>query len=34
MARWTADTAGDPKASRFVFADTNADVDWLNAELR
>jgi len=34
VARWTADTAADPGASRFVFAYTNAEVDRLNAELR
>jgi Ti-type conjugative transfer relaxase TraA len=34
VARWTADTAADPTASRFVFAYTNADVSQLNAELR
>ncbi len=34
VARWTADTAADPQASRFVFAYTNAEVDRLNAELR
>jgi hypothetical protein len=34
VARWTADTAADPAASRFVFAYTNADVSQLNAELR
>jgi len=34
VARWTADTAADPHASRFVFAYTNAEVDRLNAELR
>jgi hypothetical protein len=34
VARWTADTAADPKASRFVFAYTNADVSQLNADLR
>jgi len=34
VARWTADTAADPHASRFVFAYTNIEVDRLNAELR
>ena len=34
VARWTADTAADPAASRFVFAYTNVDVSQLNAELR
>jgi Ti-type conjugative transfer relaxase TraA len=34
VARWTADTAADPRASRFVFAYTNAEVSQLNAELR
>ena len=34
VARWTADTAADPKASRFVFAYTNAEVSQLNADLR
>jgi len=34
VTRWTADTAADPGASRFVFAYTNAEVDRLNAELR
>ncbi len=34
VAHWTADTAADPQASRFVFAYTNAEVDRLNAELR
>ena len=34
VARWTADTATDPAASRFVFAYTNVDVSQLNAELR
>jgi len=34
VARWTADTAADPHASRFVFAYTNVEVDRLNAELR
>jgi len=34
VARWTADTAADPHASRFVFAYTNVEVDWLNAALR
>jgi len=34
VARWTADTAADPQACRFVFAYTNAEVDRLNAELR
>jgi hypothetical protein len=34
VARWTADTRADPKASRFVFAYTNADVSQLNADLR
>jgi len=34
VARWTADTAADPQASRFVFAYTNVEVDRLNAELR
>ena len=34
VARWTADTLADPRASRFVFAYTNADVSQLNAELR
>src|SRR5271165_7129596 len=34
VAKWTADSAVDPCASRFVFAYTNADVDRLNAELR
>lgn len=34
MAQWSADTAADPSASRFVFAYTNADVDLLNAALR
>ena len=34
VARWTADTAADPGASRFVFAYTNVEVDRLNAELR
>src|SRR5271165_2415886 len=34
VAKWTADSAADPRASRFVFAYTNADVDRLNAELR
>ena len=34
MARWTADTAAQSGASRFVFAYTNRDVDTLNAELR
>jgi len=34
VARWTADTAADPQASRFVFAYTSAEVDRLNADLR
>ena len=34
VARWKADTLADPKASRFVFAYTNADVSQINAELR
>ncbi len=34
MERWKADTLADPKASRFVFAYTNADVGEINAELR
>jgi Ti-type conjugative transfer relaxase TraA len=34
VARWKADTLADPKASRFVFAYTNADVSQVNAELR
>ena len=34
VARWEADTAADPAASRFVFAYTNADVSLINAELR
>ena len=34
VARWKADTAQDPRASRFVFAYTNAEVSTLNAELR
>jgi len=34
VERWKADTLADPKASRFVFAYTNADVSQLNAELR
>ena len=34
MARWTADTATDGEATRFVFAYTNVEVDALNAELR
>jgi Ti-type conjugative transfer relaxase TraA len=34
VARWTADTATDTEATRFVFAYTNVEVDALNAELR
>jgi len=34
VERWKADTLADPKASRFVFAYTNADVSQLNEELR
>ena len=34
VARWSADTAADTEASRFVFAYTNKDVDALNAALR
>ncbi len=34
VERWKADTLADPKASRFVFAYTNADVGEINAELR
>jgi len=34
VARWKADTLANPKASRFVFAYTNADVSQVNAELR
>ena len=34
VARWKADTLADPRASRFVFAYTNADVSQINAELR
>jgi Ti-type conjugative transfer relaxase TraA len=34
VAQWKADTLADPKASRFVFAYTNADVSQINAELR
>jgi Ti-type conjugative transfer relaxase TraA len=34
VARWTADTATDGEATRFVFAYTNVEVDALNAELR
>jgi len=34
VARWKVDTLADPKASRFVFAYTNADVSQVNAELR
>jgi Ti-type conjugative transfer relaxase TraA len=34
VARWKADTAETPDATRFVFAYTNKDVDKLNAELR
>jgi Ti-type conjugative transfer relaxase TraA len=34
VARWTADTVADPRASRFVFAYTNAEVSQLNAALR
>ena len=34
VERWKADTLADPKASRFVFAYTNADVSRINAELR
>ena len=34
VARWKADTLADPRASRFVFAYTNADVSLINAELR
>src|ERR1700712_5364825 len=34
VERWKADTLADPKASRFVFAYTNADVSQINAELR
>ncbi|MBP1806914.1 AAA family ATPase [Rubellimicrobium aerolatum] len=34
VARWSADTAADPHATRFVFAYTNREVDALNAELR
>ena len=34
VERWKADTLADPRASRFVFAYTNADVSQLNAELR
>jgi len=34
VSRWKADTAADPRASRFVFAYTNVEVDRLNAELR
>ncbi|MFQ8433314.1 AAA family ATPase, partial [Amaricoccus sp. W119] len=34
VARWTADTARDSDATRFVFAYTNAEVDALNRELR
>ena len=33
VARWKADTASAPGASRFVFAYTNADVSRINAEL-
>jgi Ti-type conjugative transfer relaxase TraA len=34
VEQWTKDTLGDPKASRFVFAYTNKDVDALNKDLR
>ncbi|MBS0642082.1 MAG: AAA family ATPase, partial [Proteobacteria bacterium] len=34
VERWKADTAQDPKASRFVFAYTNEEVDRLNTALR
>ena len=34
VEQWKADTLADPKASRFVFAYTNADVSQINAELR
>jgi Ti-type conjugative transfer relaxase TraA len=34
VARWTADTATDGEATRFVFAYTNVEVDALNAQLR
>jgi Ti-type conjugative transfer relaxase TraA len=34
VERWKADTLANPKASRFVFAYTNADVSQINAELR
>ena len=33
VARWTADTAAEPAATRFVFAYANADVDRLNTAL-
>jgi Ti-type conjugative transfer relaxase TraA len=34
VAAWTADTAREPAATRFVFAYTNRDVNALNAALR
>jgi Ti-type conjugative transfer relaxase TraA len=34
VERWRQDTAADPKATRFVFAYTNKDVNALNADLR
>ncbi len=34
VKQWQADTVGDPQATRFVFAYTNAEVDALNAGLR
>ncbi|PZX14310.1 AAA domain-containing protein [Palleronia aestuarii] len=34
VARWRADSATDPQATRFVFAYTNREVDALNARLR
>jgi Ti-type conjugative transfer relaxase TraA len=34
VAKWAADTAARPEATRFVFAYTNAEVHALNADLR
>jgi hypothetical protein len=34
IEQWSKDSAADPKASRFVFAYTNKDVDALNRDLR
>jgi Ti-type conjugative transfer relaxase TraA len=34
VAAWSRDTAANPKATRFVLAYTNRDVDMLNADLR